>query len=61
MEQKFEEEIFNLGFKKNDIDPCVFYKVEKHVFCLICIYVNDAIITGEEWMMEDTIKNLGST
>jgi Reverse transcriptase (RNA-dependent DNA polymerase) len=57
--RKFEDEIVNLGFKKNNIDPCVFLRSESQGFCVLCIYVDDAIITGEEGLMEDTIQRLG--
>jgi Reverse transcriptase (RNA-dependent DNA polymerase) len=52
--RKFEDKIVNLGFKKNNIDPCVFLRSKN-----TCIYVDNAIIAGEEGLMEDTIHRLG--
>jgi hypothetical protein len=55
---KFSEEIMNMGFKNNHIDTCVFYKEEGKEFCILCIYVDNGIITGSIKLMEETIKRL---
>jgi hypothetical protein len=47
-----------MGFKNNHIDPCVFYKEENKEFCILCIYVDDGIITGSIKLMEETIERL---
>jgi Reverse transcriptase (RNA-dependent DNA polymerase) len=51
-------EVFKLGFRKNNVDPCLFFKQEGDPFCVICLYVDDMIITGDEVMMNETIKGL---
>jgi Reverse transcriptase (RNA-dependent DNA polymerase) len=56
--KRFEDEVFKLGFKKNNVDPCLFFKQEGDPFCVICLYVDDMIITGDEGMMNETIKGL---
>jgi hypothetical protein len=47
-----------LGFEGNHINPCVFYMKNGDEFCLLCIYVDDRIITGLLKMMEETIEDL---
>jgi hypothetical protein len=55
---KFSEEIIKLGYKGNNVKPCVFTKLENFEFCILCIDVDDGIITGSERMMKDTIDGL---
>ena len=43
---------------ENNIDPCVFMKQEGMKFCVLCIYVNDGILTGDLEMMQDTLEGL---
>ena len=56
--RKFEEVILQQGFIKNEIDPCAFLKREGSLFCILCIYVDDGIITGDEQMMKKVIDGL---
>jgi Reverse transcriptase (RNA-dependent DNA polymerase) len=56
--KRFEEEVFKLGFKKNNVDPCLFFKQEGEPFCVICLYVDDMIITGDESLMKKIIEGL---
>ena len=56
--ERFSEEILKLGFQGNNVDPCLFYKKEEDEICILCIYVDDGIITGSEKLMEKTIKCL---
>jgi len=56
--KKFEEKILKLSFRKNEVDPCIFYKQEGTKFCLLCLYVDDSIITGDENLMNQTIRGL---
>ena len=53
--KRFEEEIIKIGFLKNEVDPCVFMKQD---FCILCIYVNDGILTGSKRMMNEAIEGL---
>jgi Reverse transcriptase (RNA-dependent DNA polymerase) len=55
---KFEEIIVKQGFKGNNVEPCVFHKQEGTEFCVLCIYVDDGIITGSERMMIQAIEGL---
>jgi hypothetical protein len=56
--KRFEEEILKLGYLRNEVDPCVFLKQEGNAFCILCIYVDDGIIAGDEELMENTISGL---
>jgi Reverse transcriptase (RNA-dependent DNA polymerase) len=56
--KQFKDEVFKIGFRKNNVDPCLFFKQEGDPFCVICLYVDDMIITGDEGMMNETIKGL---
>ena len=47
-----------MDYKKNVVDPCMFFKQEGKSFCLLCLYVDDSIITGDENMMNKTIEGL---
>jgi Reverse transcriptase (RNA-dependent DNA polymerase) len=57
--KRFDEEIIKLGFKKNEIDPCVFFKQEGNKICILCIYVDNGILAGNLGMMESTLDGLG--
>jgi hypothetical protein len=46
------EEVFKLGFKKSNVDPCLSFKREGGPFCVIML------ITNDENLMKSTIENL---
>jgi Reverse transcriptase (RNA-dependent DNA polymerase) len=56
--KKFEEIIVKQGFRGINVEPCVFHKQEGTEFCVLCIYVDDGIITGSERMMIQAIEGL---
>jgi hypothetical protein len=56
--KKFEEEILKLRYLKNEVDPCIFLNIDKCKFCLLCIYVDNGILTGDVSMMDETIRGL---
>jgi hypothetical protein len=56
--ENFSEKIIDLGFRINHIDPCVFYKEEGNNYCILCIYVDDRIITGSIKSINETIEKL---
>jgi hypothetical protein len=56
--QKFNKEIVKLGYEINNVDPCLFCKREDKKFCLICLYVDDMIITGDMALMVKTVADL---
>jgi Reverse transcriptase (RNA-dependent DNA polymerase) len=55
--KKFEE-VFKLGFNVNNVDPCLLFKQEGTRFCVICLYVDDMIITGNEELMHEAVEGL---
>ena len=55
---KFEEALKTIGFRNNQIDPCLFIKKDDGKFCAICVYVDDCILTGDQTMMKEVIEGL---
>jgi Reverse transcriptase (RNA-dependent DNA polymerase) len=55
---RFEEEIIKLGFERNEINPCLLFKQKGAKICILCIYADDAIVTGNEELMEMTINGI---
>ena len=47
-----------LSFKKNRKDPCLFYKNDKHGEIIICLYVDDSAMMGEEKALDQTTIDL---
>jgi hypothetical protein len=56
--KKFNYEIIKLGFKGNNVDPCLFYKEENEEKYIITLYVDDSIIADEKRLIEETITSL---
>ena len=46
------------GFKLGDADPCMLYKENEEVVCIIIIYIDDMLIMGKEEAIDDAIKVL---
>ena len=44
------------GFKLGDADPCMLYKENEEVVCIIIIYIDDMLIMGKEEAIDDAIK-----
>jgi hypothetical protein len=42
----------------NNFGPCVFTKLKNDEFYILCIYVDDGIITGSQRIMKNTIYGL---
>jgi hypothetical protein len=40
--------ILSLGFKRCDLDPCLYYANRNGQIMLICVYVDDILIAGGE-------------
>jgi hypothetical protein len=56
--EKFSKEIIKLSYKGTNVDPYVFTRLENGEFCILCIHVEDGIITSSERMMKNTIDGL---
>ncbi len=50
--------MLKLGFKNDDIAPCLFIKRERTEFIIIAIYVDDINIIGTQRITEHTIATL---
>jgi hypothetical protein len=59
--KKFNSEILKLGFKGNNIDPCLYFKKEDGKKCIVTLYIDDSIIAGDENLIEETVKGLKNT
>ena len=46
------------GFKLSDADPCMLYKEDEKLFCIIITYIDDMLIIGKEEAIDDAIKVL---
>jgi Reverse transcriptase (RNA-dependent DNA polymerase) len=56
--RRFNSEMINLGFKINNVDPCLFYMEDKGKICIVCLYIDDMIITGDVRLMVKTVEGL---
>ena len=45
---KFDEVMLSNGFKINKCDKCVYFKQTHNCFAILCLYVDDMLITGSE-------------
>ena len=52
---KFEEVMLSNGFKNNECDKCVYVKQTQNCFAILCLYVDDMLITGSDG---DTVKKI---
>ena len=43
---KFDHVLISNGFSINDVDKCIYNKVENNLCVIICLYVDDMIIFG---------------
>ena len=57
-----QENLGNFGeqvkFQKNRKDPCLFYKSDKNGEIIICLYVDESAMMGEEKALDQTEKDL---
>jgi hypothetical protein len=51
--KKFNSEILKIGFKGNNIDPCLYFKEEEGKKCIVTLYVDDSIIAGDANLIEE--------
>ena len=52
---KFDEVMLSNGFKINECDKCVYVKQTQNYFAILCLYVDDMLITGSDC---ETIKKI---
>lgn len=46
MAQKFDNLVISQGFKVNESDKCIYYKLDHDLCIVICLYVDDLLIFG---------------
>ena len=52
---KFDKVMLSNGFKLNECDKCVYVKQTQNCFAILCLYVDDMLITGSDG---ETIKKI---
>lgn len=54
---KFDGVVIANGFRINESDKCIYYKVENKVCTIICLYVDDLLIFGSNLTVVNETKN----
>ena len=52
---KFDQVMLSNGFKINECDKCVYVKQTQNCFAILCLYVDDMLITGSD---AETVKKI---
>ncbi|KAG9440057.1 hypothetical protein H6P81_020222 [Aristolochia fimbriata] len=55
--EKFDKVILSYGFRICDFDKCVYWRVYKNSFIIMCLYVDDILIFGKEHVKILEVKN----
>jgi len=58
---KFDEVIKKFGFKKNDVDSCIYVKVKGGKLIILVLYVDDILLTCNDKNMLHETKNFLSS
>ena len=58
---KFDEVMLSNSFKINECDKCVYVKQTQNCFAILCLYVDDMLITGSDSETVEKIKCLLSS
>ena len=59
--QKFDQTILSFGFKLNQVDKCVYSKLDEFGNgVIICLYVDDMLIFGTDLVQVQEIKHFFS-
>ncbi|CAM8965807.1 unnamed protein product [Rhodiola kirilowii] len=56
--EKFDKVILSNGFKINECDKCVYSKNTEHGYVLLCLYVDDILIVGNNEEMVKSTKSM---
>ena len=46
------------GFKVNESDKCIYYKIEDRLCTIICLYVDDMLIFGQNFHFINDVKSM---
>jgi hypothetical protein len=56
--EKFDNLMIVNGYKVNESDKCIYYKIEKGICTIICLYVDDLLIFGSNLSAVNAVKSL---
>ncbi|CAM8956284.1 unnamed protein product [Rhodiola kirilowii] len=56
--EKFDKVILSNGFKINECDKCVYSKNTEHGYVILCLYVDDILIVGNNEEMVKSTKSM---
>ncbi|KAK2442716.1 putative mitochondrial protein [Trifolium repens] len=56
--EKFDNLMIENGYKVNESDKCIYYKIEKGICTIICLYVDDLLIFGSNLPAVNAVKSL---
>ena len=56
--EKFDNVMLSRGFKINECDKCVYVKDDEHGYVIVCLYVDDMLIVGNDDKMITSTKNM---
>jgi Reverse transcriptase (RNA-dependent DNA polymerase) len=56
--KKFKSEMDKIGFINSQVVPCLLLKVKNGMKCVLTLYVEDSILSGDKELIEDTINKL---
>ena len=59
--EKYDKVILDYGFKANDHDKCVYYKMDLKECIILCLYVDDILIFGSNVEIVNDIEEYLST
>ncbi|KAL4010944.1 hypothetical protein IC575_027986 [Cucumis melo] len=56
--EKFDNLLMSKGFKVNESDKCIYYKIEGRLCIIICLYVDDMLIFGSNLHVINDVKSM---
>ena len=58
-EKKFKQMLKKLNFEVSLLDPCLMSRNDEHGTSILCIYVDDVLIIGNQKAIDKTIEDIG--
>ena len=55
--EKFDNLILSKGFKVNESDKCIYYKIENNLYPILCLNVDDLLIFGSNLHFINDVKS----
>ena len=56
--KKFKQTLKKLNFNVSLLDPCLMSRTDEHGMTILCIYVDDVLIIGNQEAIDETIKDI---